>query len=68
MDFSYLNQLEELLNKANQDVAASIKRVMDNPKLTDAQREELMKAKGLTQKAREDLQNYKNKLKNDFNI
>ena len=68
MDFNYLRELEMTLQKTIQQTQKVIKEAMENANLSDKDKEELKKAQRMNIKSKRDLENYKQKLKDDFNI
>ena len=68
MDFNYLRELEMTLQKTIQQTQKVIKEAMENANLSEKDKEELKKAQRMNIKSKRDLENYKQKLKDDFNI
>jgi hypothetical protein len=68
MDLNYLKELEKMLSNAAKENQESISKVMKIQGISESDKEKLKEANKLLNQSRQDLENYKQKLKDDFNI
>lgn len=60
--------IDEMFTKAIAETKENIAKVMKMEGMSEEDKEKLKKANETLNKSRQDLENYKQKLKNDFNI
>jgi hypothetical protein len=68
MDLNYLKELEKMLSKAAIETQESINKAMKIEGISESDKEKLKEANKVLNQSRQDLENYKQKLKDDFNI
>jgi len=68
MDLNYLKELEKMLNKAAVSTQESISKAMKIQGISESDKEKLKEANKVLNQSKKDLENYKQKLKDDFNI
>jgi hypothetical protein len=68
MDLNYLKELEKMLSNAAISTQENINKAMKMQGISESDKEKLKEANKLLNQSRKDLENYKQKLKDDFNI
>jgi hypothetical protein len=68
MDLNYLKELEKMLSNAAISTQENINKAMKMQGISESDKEKLKEANKLLNQSRQDLENYKQKLKDDFNI
>jgi len=68
MDLNYLKELEKMLRKAAVSTQENISKAMKMQGISESDKEKLKEANKVLNQSKKDLENYKQKLKDDFNI